>query len=184
MELRRSRGSNGGKAEPRIRAAEAVESGLTYMECNMHRSTIVQGMLAAAIAASMSLTALAATDKPAATAAPATAQPAAAATTAPAGTAPAGTAQGTGKAQGKAQGAAEKDPHQRTAAGGANALLTPDEQATYKKAMQGSKNITECNANYTKYDKLVTDRAKEKGVAKPADRGNPCKRMEARGFNP
>jgi hypothetical protein len=158
------------------------------MECNMKRLTIVLGVFAAAAAGSMTFAASAATDKATGTA-PSTAAPA---STAPAGAAPAGTpatgpvpagaAQGTGKAKDAA--APGKDATRGQRASNTDSLLTPAERSAHDAAMKELKSFDECTAYMAKYNKLLADRAKEKGVAVPAERGNTCERMKARGFNP
>jgi hypothetical protein len=158
------------------------------MECNMKRLTIVLGVLAAAAAGSMTFAVSAATDK-ANAAAPSGAAPAstapsgtAPASTAPAAAAPAGAAQATGKANDAA--APGKGAVRGQRGSDTGSLLTPAERSAHEAAMNGLKSFDECTAVMAKYNKLLADRAKEKGVAVPAERGNVCERMKARGFNP
>ncbi len=66
---------------------------------------------------------------------------------------------------------------------GDSPLLTPEEQAQHREMMHSFKTVEECNAYLTEHQKLMAERAKEKGVAAPAGpRGNACERMKARGM--
>ena len=63
------------------------------------------------------------------------------------------------------------------------ALLTPEERTAHRDMMHSFKTVDECTAYMTEHQKLLQDRAKEKGVAAPpGPRGNPCERMKARGM--
>lgn len=67
--------------------------------------------------------------------------------------------------------------------GSGMSLLTPDEQAQHREMMHSFKTVEECNAYLAEHQKLMAERAKEKGVAAPAGpRGNACERMKARGM--
>ncbi len=61
-------------------------------------------------------------------------------------------------------------------------LLTPEERTEHMTAMHNLKTVEECNAYVTEHQKLIAERAKEKGLAPPPQRGNVCERMKARGF--
>lgn len=60
-------------------------------------------------------------------------------------------------------------------------LMTPEERTAHMNAMHSFKTIDECNAYLAEHQKLITERAKEKGLAAPPLRGNRCERMKARG---
>mgnify|MGYP003489828476 CR=1 FL=1 len=49
-------------------------------------------------------------------------------------------------------------------------------------AMHSLKTADECNAYIAEHRKLIAERAKEKGLAPPPQRGNACERMKARGL--
>jgi hypothetical protein len=62
-------------------------------------------------------------------------------------------------------------------------LFTQEERAAHQEKMHSLKTVEECNAYVAEHQKLMAERAKEKGVAAPAGpRGNPCERMKARGM--
>jgi hypothetical protein len=61
------------------------------------------------------------------------------------------------------------------------ALLTPEERAAHMTAMHSLKTVDECNAYLAEHQQLIAERAKEKGLAPPPQRGNACERMKARG---
>ncbi len=67
--------------------------------------------------------------------------------------------------------------------GQALALLTPEERTAHREAMHSLKSVEECNAYVAKQHELITERAKEKGVAAPiGPRGGMCERMQAHGM--
>lgn len=67
--------------------------------------------------------------------------------------------------------------------GQGNALLTPEERTAHREAMHSFKSAEECTAYVAKQRELLTERAKEKGVAAPlGPRGDMCERMKARGM--
>jgi hypothetical protein len=66
--------------------------------------------------------------------------------------------------------------------GRGNSLLTPEERAARMSAMHNLKTVAECDAYVTEHQKLIAERAKEKGIAPPAQHGNMCERMKARGL--
>jgi hypothetical protein len=61
-------------------------------------------------------------------------------------------------------------------------LLTPEERVAHMTAMHSLKTADECNAYIAEHRKLIAERAKEKGLAPPPQRGNACERMKARGL--
>ena len=61
-------------------------------------------------------------------------------------------------------------------------LLTPEERTAHWNAMHSFKTIDECNAYLAEHKKLVAERAQEKGLPVPPQRGNMCERMKAHGF--
>ena len=61
-------------------------------------------------------------------------------------------------------------------------LLTPEERAAHMTAMHSLKTADECNAYIAEHRKLIAERAQEKGLAPPPQRGNACERMKARGL--
>jgi len=61
-------------------------------------------------------------------------------------------------------------------------LLTPEERAAHMAAMHSLRTVDECNAYFAEHQKLIAERAKEKGLALPPQRGNACDRMKARGL--
>jgi hypothetical protein len=61
-------------------------------------------------------------------------------------------------------------------------LLTPEERTAHMTAMHSFKTLAECNAYMAEHQKLIAERATEKGLPVPPQRGNMCDRMAARGF--
>jgi len=61
-------------------------------------------------------------------------------------------------------------------------LLTPEERIAHMTAMHSFKTLAECNAYMAEHQKLIAERAAEKGLPVPPQRGNMCERMAARGF--
>lgn len=61
-------------------------------------------------------------------------------------------------------------------------LLTPEERAAHMDAMHSFTTLAECNAYIVEHQKLIAQRAQEKGLPVPPQRGNMCERMQARGF--
>lgn len=67
--------------------------------------------------------------------------------------------------------------------GAGNALLTQEEFAAHREKMHSFKSVEECNAYLAEHQKLMAERAKEKGVAAPpGPHGNACERMKAHGM--
>jgi hypothetical protein len=67
--------------------------------------------------------------------------------------------------------------------GGGAQLLTPEERAQHREKMHSFTTVEQCNAYFAEHQKLIAERAKEKGLAAPTGpRGNPCERMKARGM--
>ncbi len=67
--------------------------------------------------------------------------------------------------------------------GQALALLTPEERTAHREAMHNLKSVEECTAYVAQQRELITERAKEKGVAVPfGPRGDMCERMQAHGM--
>jgi hypothetical protein len=67
--------------------------------------------------------------------------------------------------------------------GGGTPLLTQEERTQFREKMHSFKTVDECNAYLAEHRKLITERAKEKGLPEPTTpRGNPCERMKARGM--
>lgn len=61
-------------------------------------------------------------------------------------------------------------------------LLTPEERAAHMNAMHSLKTVEECNAYFAGHQKLIAERAQEKGLTPLPQRGNACERMKARGL--
>jgi hypothetical protein len=61
-------------------------------------------------------------------------------------------------------------------------LLTPEERTAHMTTMHSFKSLDECNAYMADFQKLIAERATEKGLPVPPQRGNMCERMQARGF--
>jgi hypothetical protein len=61
-------------------------------------------------------------------------------------------------------------------------LLTPEERIAHMTAMHSFTTLAECNAYMVEHQKLIAERATEKGLPAPPQRGNMCERMAARGF--
>lgn len=61
-------------------------------------------------------------------------------------------------------------------------LMIPEERAAHQEKMRNVKTIDECRQVQAEQHSAMEARAKEKGVALPALRGNPCDTMKARGL--
>ncbi len=97
----------------------------------------------------------------------------------------AGMGQGMGRGMGRGM-AAGMGPGRGTMGGAAGtpgrALMTPEEQTAQQAKMRAVKSYDECKLVRTEHRTLMEKRAKEKGVALFAPRGNPCDNLKARGL--
>ncbi len=60
-------------------------------------------------------------------------------------------------------------------------LMTPEERTEYRSKMHGFTEYNACKEYVDDHHKQMEQRAKEKGVAVPVMRQNPCDRMKAKG---
>lgn len=61
-------------------------------------------------------------------------------------------------------------------------MMTPEERQQHHDKMLSAKSPEECKAYYEEHQKLMQERAKEKGTAFRPGRGDPCAMMQRRGF--
>lgn len=61
-------------------------------------------------------------------------------------------------------------------------LMTPEERTAHRTKMQSFTDYNACKEYVNEHHKQMEQRAKEKGVAVPVMKRNPCDRMKAKGI--
>ncbi len=61
-------------------------------------------------------------------------------------------------------------------------LMTAEERVEHQKKMRGFTSYSSCQGYVADHHRMMEERAKEKGLAKPMMRHNPCDTMKAKGW--